>query len=133
MTARLRHWARKRATGSMCAWHGSQDLCATLLAPVGHVIDLPAWEQDAHLHGLAASGALRRMGRKRDWVLLWSHEPRSDHSLRRFGVLQGSAAGARVARLSPQFAFSPGKAIVVGLNFLNLIGFGQSRSQDNHS
>jgi hypothetical protein len=41
------------------------------------ITNLPAWEQDADLHGLAASGALGRMGREaRLGFILGSHHPR---------------------------------------------------------
>jgi len=52
------------ALTSSRAWHGSCLVYSAFLAAVYHVISLAAWEQDANLHGLAASGELWRMGRK---------------------------------------------------------------------
>jgi hypothetical protein len=71
-----RNCALLRPSTSPCTWHRSHFFASALLTLVGHVINLPAWEQDADLHGLAASSALWRVGRKaRCGFLLWCHEP----------------------------------------------------------
>jgi hypothetical protein len=56
--------SRALASGSLRAWHGTDDLSSAFLTAVGYVIDLATRNKDVDFHERFASDALRRIGLK---------------------------------------------------------------------
>ena len=61
--------------------HRLHDLLTAVLAAVGHVIDLPPWQQDADLHWQLATGALRSVGEQTVLGWRWAHRAESGHGV----------------------------------------------------
>ena len=91
--------------GSACTRHRMRHLLAAVLAAVGYVIDLPSWQQSAHLHAFAAAGALWRMDEQAGRGLVLRCHHKQTPAFQRLG---STAFASSRARPMVQAAFTLG-------------------------